>query len=225
VHTATDVSRASEARAADLDAFAAAVAHELRTPLSAVAGEVEIALRRERTAGEYREALERIAAGVAELVEMSADLALVGEPPGAAAGAADLGAILSRVRERYKGRQDMAIDVEFPAATRVIGGETHLARAIVLVVEHALRYRKGHAALQLRGCVGASNGPVRLVIEAHSSGFWPRAWRALSPAAAAVPVPLRLRTVLWILAHSGGALSVDSASGVERVCIDLQSCP
>jgi len=222
---ATDVSSASEAGAADLDAFAAAVAHEIRTPLSAVAGEVEIALRRDRTAAEYREALERIAAGVAELVEMSADLALVGEPPGAAAGAADLGAILSRVRDRYKDRQEIAVDVEFPAATRVTGDEAHLARAIVLLLEHALRYRKDHAALQLHGCVGASDGRVRLVIEASSSGFWPRAWRALSPAAAPGPVPLRLRTVLRILAHSGGALSVDSASGVERVYIDLQSCP
>jgi signal transduction histidine kinase len=222
---ATDVSSVSEAGAADLDAFAAAVAHEIRTPLSAVAGEVEIALRRDRTAAEYREALERIAAGVAELVEMSADLALVGEPPGAAAGAADLGAILSRVRDRYKDRQEIAVDVEFPAATRVTGDEAHLARAIVLLLEHALRYRKDHAALQLHGCVGASDGRVRLVIEASSSGFWPRAWRALSPAAAPGPVPLRLRTVLRILAHSGGALSVDSASGVERVYIDLQSCP
>jgi two-component system OmpR family sensor kinase len=222
---AIDVSSASEARAADLDAFAAAVAHEIRTPLSAVAGEVEIALRRDRTAGEYRAALERIAAGVAELVEMSADLALVGEPPRAAAGAADLGAILSRVRDRYKDRQEIAVDVEFPAATRVSGDEAHLARAIVLLLEHALRYRKDHAALQLRGCVGASDGPARLVIEAHSSGFWPTAWRALRPAAAAAPVPLRLRTVLWILAHSGGALSVDSAAGAERVYIDLQSCP
>jgi len=222
---ATDVSSASEAGAADLDAFAAAVAHEIRTPLSAVAGEVEIALRRDRTAAEYREALERIAAGVAELVEMSADLALVGEPPGAAAGAADLGAILSRVRDRYKGRQEIAVDVELPAATRVSGNEAHLARAIVLLLEHALRYRKDLAALQLRGCVGASNRPVRLVIEALPSGFWPRAWRALSKDAAAAPVPLRLRTVLWILAHSGGALTVDSASGVERVYIDFLSCP
>jgi signal transduction histidine kinase len=219
------VSSAGDAVPADLDAFAAAVAHEIRTPLSAVAGEVEIALRRDRTAGEYREALERIAAGVAELVEMSADLALVGEPPGAAAGAADLGAILSRVRDRYKGRQDVAIDVECPAATRVRGDEAHLARAIVLLLEHALRYRKGHAALQLRGGTAAPDAPVRLAVEAHPSGFWPRAWRALATDAGGAPMPLRLRTVLWILAHSGGALCLDSASGVERIHIDLQSCP
>jgi signal transduction histidine kinase len=222
---AAGVSRPGEAGPADLDAFAAAVAHEIRTPLSAVAGEVEIALRRDRTAGEYREALERIAAGVAELVEMSADLALVGEPPGATPGAADPGAVLSRVRDRYKGRGEIVIDVEFAAPTRISGDEAHLARAIVLLLEHALRYRKDHAALQLRGCAGASAGRVRLVIEAHPSGFWPRAWRALSKDAAPAPVPLRLRTALWILAHSGGALTVDSASGVERVHIDLQSSP
>jgi len=48
---------------------------------------------------------------------------------------------------------------------------------------------------------------------------------AIVPTAAPGPVPLRLRTVLRILAHSGGALSVDSASGVERVYIDFLSCP
>ena len=219
------MSSAGEAGPADLDAFAAAVAHEIRTPLSAVAGEVEIALRRDRTAGEYREALERIAAGVAELVEMSADLALVGEPPGAPAGAADLAAVLSRVRARYKGRRDVAIDVEFAAATRVSGDEVHLARAIVLLLEHALRYRKDHAALQLRGSAGGSSGRVCLVIDAPPSGFWPRAWRALSEDPTSGPVPLRLRTASWILAHSGGAVTVDSASGVERVHVDLQPCP
>ena len=219
------MSRATETARADLDAFAAAVAHEIRTPLSAVSGEVEIALRRDRTAGEYREALERIAAGVAELVEISGDLALVGEPPCAAAGAADLAAVLSRVRDRYKGRHGIAIDVEVGAATRISGDEAHLARAIVLLLEHALRYRKDRGALQLRGCAGASSGRVRLVLDADASGFWPRAWQALSPAGATGPVPLRLRTALWILAHSGGALTVDASSGVERVQIDLQPCP
>jgi signal transduction histidine kinase len=34
----------------ELEAFAAAVAHELRTPLAALSGEVDIALRRDRTA-------------------------------------------------------------------------------------------------------------------------------------------------------------------------------
>jgi signal transduction histidine kinase len=219
---AAGVSRTTEMGAADLDAFAAAVAHEIRTPLSAVAGEVEIALRRERSAGEYREALERIAAGVAELVEISADLALVGEPRAGAGGAADLGAVLSRVRDRYKSRHDIVIDVT--AAGIVSGDEAHLARAIVLLLEHALRYRKDHAPLQLGDGARPLSG-VRLVLEARPSGFWPRAWRALSPAGENAPVPMRLRTALWILAHSGGALSVDSVSGLERVCVDLQPCP
>ena len=60
--------------AEQLEAFAAAVAHELRTPLAALSGEVDIALRRERSAAAYREALARIAASVAELVELTGDL-------------------------------------------------------------------------------------------------------------------------------------------------------
>jgi heavy metal sensor kinase len=40
--------------------FSSDVSHELRTPLTAIRGEAELALRRERTAGEYRQALETI---------------------------------------------------------------------------------------------------------------------------------------------------------------------
>lgn len=52
----------------DLEILAAAVAHELRTPLAALSGEVDVALRRDRSPADYRAALVRIAAAVAELV-------------------------------------------------------------------------------------------------------------------------------------------------------------
>ena len=45
----------------ELQTFAASVVHELRTPLAAVSGEIELALLRDRTPAAYREALERIA--------------------------------------------------------------------------------------------------------------------------------------------------------------------
>jgi len=50
--------------------FSAELSHELRTPLSAIAAEAEIALRKERPAGDYRESLERISERSAELARI-----------------------------------------------------------------------------------------------------------------------------------------------------------
>ena len=77
--TVAAVSPLQEPPSEQLEAFAAAVAHELRTPLAALSGEVDIALRRERSAAAYRDALARIAASVAELVELTGDLTFLGE--------------------------------------------------------------------------------------------------------------------------------------------------
>jgi len=50
--------------------FSAEISHELRTPLAAVAAEAELALRRERTAPEYRDALTQISRKARELTEI-----------------------------------------------------------------------------------------------------------------------------------------------------------
>ena len=50
--------------------FSAEMSHELRTPLSAIAAEAEIALRKDREPGEYRDALERISERSVELTRI-----------------------------------------------------------------------------------------------------------------------------------------------------------
>ena len=57
----------------------ASLAHDLRTPLAAVYGEADLALRRDRTAETYRDVLARIRAGLSEMLDLSADLALLAE--------------------------------------------------------------------------------------------------------------------------------------------------
>jgi two-component system OmpR family sensor kinase len=60
---------------ADLQAeFYAVASHELRTPLTAMKGDIEVTLRRERSAEEYREALERILQDVDRLTDLSSRL-------------------------------------------------------------------------------------------------------------------------------------------------------
>jgi two-component system OmpR family sensor kinase len=222
-HAETGVSDSKTAPESALDAFAAAIAHEIRTPLSVISGEIEIALRRERPAAEYREALCRIASSVSELLEMSGDLTLLSEPVAAATDAthsAQLDAILLRVQDRYMERGDIWIETGATDGVRIAGDEQLLGRAITLVVEQAIRHRRGNSPVSLqRG--EASSGRVRLVVSAQTPGFWPGAWKSLTDESVHALGPLRLRTARRILEAHGGALLVARASGTDAVHIEL----
>ena len=217
------MSNPKQTPATDLHEFAAAVAHEIRTPLVAVAGEVELVLRRDRTPTEYREALQRIASGVAELVQISGDLTLLGEPADATAAspAAQLDTVLARVEERYRERPGLTVAGDGAEGVRVAGDEERLARAVTLVVEHAMKHRKPGAPVAVR-VAAAPAGIVRLAVDAQPSGFWPHAWSSLTGDGAA---PLRLRTARRILEAHGGDLLVADASGMDIVHIELQPSP
>jgi signal transduction histidine kinase len=57
--------------------FASDASHELRTPITAMAGEIDVALMRPRTAPEYRETLEILRARVSSLAALCEDLMLL----------------------------------------------------------------------------------------------------------------------------------------------------
>jgi two-component system heavy metal sensor histidine kinase CusS len=213
----------SDAReTSELDRFAAAVAHEIRTPLTAVAGEIEVALRRDRTAVEYREVLRRIASGVAELVAISGDLALLNEPLDRSRDtvkSARVAAILGPIAERYVNDVSVRVAAGDEAAVLVAGDEQRLRRAVALVVEHALRHRRANAIVTVR--VANGSGAVAIAVEAQPPGFWPLAWSSLSADAANSAAPLRLRTARRILDESGGALRVAGPSATDAVHIEL----
>jgi signal transduction histidine kinase len=210
--------------ASELNEFAAAIAHEIRTPLTAVAGEIEVALRRERTAEEYRAVLQRIAAPVAELVAISSDLALLSDPgssdPGLGASA-PFALVFAAIAARYAGSRDVTLHGSGDARARVAGEERRLGRAITLVIEHAIRYRKGAAPVSVR--VDTSGDMIDVGVDAPS-GFWPHAWSALETDSAGAASPLRLRTARRILADSGGALTLVRAAGTDAVHIQLHPC-
>jgi K+-sensing histidine kinase KdpD len=194
-----------------IDAFAAAVVHDFGTPLCALSGEVELALRRERPPADYRAALERIAQRVADLIELTSDLALLGPAAETAPDAAPcvgLQRLLEAVALGCRGR-GASIDPA-PADAIVRGDGALVARALTLLVEHAIRY--GGAAPRLRIEAGASSPWVDLAVEGVASGLRRQAWLHLSgehdgrrPAAAGL---LRLRAAARVIEDCGGRVEV-----------------
>ena len=224
---------------AQLEAFAAAVAHELRTPLAALSGEVDIALRRERSAAAYRDALARIAASVAELVELTSDLTFLGEqgdddPLPARRARPDR--LFARVIERFASSVATGFELD-PSLKEIVvaGDEGLLARAVSLVVEHAVRHRRNGARLSIHAApVSASlrdETHVAIVIAGGDDAFWPHTWQCLAacpqetgPAPALGGGPLRMRTADRIIRRCGGSVHAVSAPGGRiSVCIQLRS--
>lgn len=205
-----------EPAAPELRAFAAAVVHELRTPLSALSAEVDIALRRERPAAAYREALERIRRRVAELTEFSGDLAWLGQPPERASEprTASLESLLTSIIQRCA--TDVVIDRDV-AGVRVQGDEQVVTRAIWLLAEHAQRYRQQDAVVRI--LVPRSDLPVTqvdLVITATPPGFAAGAWNCLRNQTAhgvSAGDVLRLRAASCIAREVGGAFDVGADGG------------
>jgi len=205
------------------------IVHEFRNPLSALSGETEVALRRERSVAEYRQALERIAQQVSELVALTSDIALLAEPRPPAridVGPLDQAELLAGVTALSASSESVLLGVATPPV-HVLGDARRLSRALVLLVEHALRHRHRDAVVRLR-TLPAEQGTsswVRLVLDATPSGFVPRAWRHLAPGAEGEldgkPGQLRVRFADRFIEQCGGTLSLAVDGGSEVIEVTL----
>jgi signal transduction histidine kinase len=134
--------------------FSAELSHELRTPVSRIVAEADLALRRQRSSSEYRAALEvvlRNAKDVASTID--ALVAASQQEAGLIRGTADayeaaskaLGACEHRASER-----GVALELERPSAPLRVGVDPELAvRTLQPVVENAIRYGRDHVRLSL----------------------------------------------------------------------------
>lgn len=224
--TAPDESRLT------MQAFVTSLIHELRTPLAALSGEVEIALRHDRSPAVYRDTLARIAEQVIELEDITGDLALLADPDGFRAlseSTVDLSALTSQLSLHYK--SDQLIVPIAASSIYVSGHELLLTRAFRLVLDHAVRYRGHGSSVRLQIAPhDHPMGAVHLMLDATPPGFARRTWYHLiddhaDPEVFESPGLLRLRTASSIVRLSGGSLAVDGADGAVCVRIQLREAP
>lgn len=220
----------SEGARLAVQAFAASLVHELRTPLSALAGEVDLALRRDRSPAAYREALTRVAQQAAELSDLTDDLALLGDPErmrALSSETTDLCELTTQLSMRYALAQ-VRVAIA-PRHVRVAGHPALLIRAFRLVLDHAVRHHAHELPVRLGPAHGGASPPdaALLILDAPVPGFSPRTWHHLTEDATDLermdrPGLLRLRTASGIVHLSGGTLTADSSGGAVRLRIHLR---
>jgi len=144
-----------EATFAQMRRFAADAAHELRTPLTALQGSMEVALRAERSADEYRRVLVSSLEDVARLRRVAEDLLLLSR---ATAGLemprqrVELEPLVLEVLDlalQLGQRAGVTVRVKDLAPLAVSGEEMALRRALTNLVENAVRYTPRGGAVEV----------------------------------------------------------------------------
>ena len=138
--------------------FTADASHELRAPLNVLQGELEVALRRERSAEEYRETLARCRVEALRMGSLVQDLlALARSDAGVLVAqrvALDLNDLARQVAERHRSlaaEHGVLLNVEGGPAP-VFGDPAVLERAVANLVANAIRFspRGGTVTIETR---------------------------------------------------------------------------
>ena len=198
--------------------FVAEASHDLRTPLTLMRTEVELALAQSRSSEELSEALRSIDIEVRRLIALAEELL---ERAGAAEGVlpiaarpVDLVALAARVTDRFHGAAgDRAIRVSAAGAVVVQGDATRLDRALSNLVDNALRHGTGDIVIE----IGGANGGAVLTVIDEGDGF--PAANDSHPAGSG----LGLSIVGEIVRAHGGTVDIHRVKDRTHVRVELAS--
>jgi two-component system OmpR family sensor kinase len=195
-------------------AFLERASHELRTPLAALRAEVDLALRRQRTAAELSAALASVSQETDRLSRLAEDLLVL-----ARAGdgrlplhreAVSLRATLDSVSTRFEARA-LELDVVLCAAapdTTISVDSLRLRQALVNLLDNALRHTPRNGRVDLVGTIIGRD--VRITVTDTGSGF--------GSAADEGTAGLGLRIVRAVARSHGGTVEIGRADeGGARV--------
>jgi two-component system OmpR family sensor kinase len=200
--------------------------HELRTPLTLLNTELELALRRPRTAAELEQTLKAVAADTADLIRLADILLDVGvQPDQTHAPTLDLGDLLTNLADRYRTTSTTAATAATTLRTRlgpallVRGDATRLEQVATNLLDNAFR----HGAPPITMAADRVRDLIRVSVHDTGRGIDPtfltRATERFSRADAARTSPgtgLGLSLVDAIVNAHHGELRICSAGAHHR---------
>jgi signal transduction histidine kinase len=205
--------------------FTGDASHQLRTPLAAMLGQVEVALRRERPAEEYRQALARVHAQAGHLRQIVEALLFLARADAEARldglEIADLAAALPAVAARWSGhpraadlRAEAVAEGPFPARVQPL----LLGQLLDNLIDNAFRYSEPGTPVVLR--LRREAGAVALDVEDAGRGIAPEdlphvfePFYRSADSRGLSGVGLGLAVVQRIAAAMGGVVLVKSTAG------------
>jgi signal transduction histidine kinase len=211
--------------------FVSDAGHELRTPLSLLTTELELALRRPRTNPELVAAIRSALNETTRLSRLARDLLTVAdtgrsaEPP-----TVDLRAQLLATGERYRHSLDGQLDIDCPASQYVRADRDDLDRIISNLIDNATQHGAPPITVHVKS-VGADNVEIRVADHGPGfpEGFLPRAFDRFSRADTARTTGgagLGLAIVDTLTQRNHGTVTADNRpAGGAEITIRLVAAP
>jgi len=177
-----------ESAVATLAQFAADASHELRTPLSVIRTSAELALRRERPAESYRDALREVAGEAVRMTQLVEDLLLLARndaalapaslvppftaPPFIPVDARDVIRDVCLELQWLAEARGVRIRSELPAAPALVSGHRlALHRLFLAVLDNAVKYSPRDG--EVLASVECAEGGVAVSIQDRGPGISP----------------------------------------------------
>ena len=208
--------------------FTADASHELKTPLAVLRGDIEVALRRDRAAEEYKRVLVSNLEEIARLTKLTDDLLTLArsdagervlelEPVRLDSLASEAFAFL----QPLAAASGIALDHEAPSSPVVIEGDAkRLKQLLVNLVDNAIKYTAAGGSARLRLSVEDSAALIEVsdtgrgIPEDALPQIFERFYRQSDPKDSRVTgFGLGLAISKWIVDAHNGSIEVESKSG------------
>jgi heavy metal sensor kinase len=156
--------------------FTADASHELRGPLTVLKGDIDVTLKRDRTAPEYRETLERCREEVDRLSRLAGDLLVLARSDAALplehVSEVDLREVLDRVLGRFRAvAEERGVRLEARGPSALVSGDPPLLERIVSnLLDNAVKHCRSLGTVEAEVVVG---GEAVLTVRDEGPGIPP----------------------------------------------------
>jgi signal transduction histidine kinase len=204
--------------------FTADASHELRGPLTAIAGNADAGLRDERDPGRDRSRFEAIADGARQMSRLTSDLLLLASADRTLESelfVVDVAALLPKLAQRYEAQfAEAAVTLTVASGHSAIayGNPDQIERIVANLIENALRYTPRGGSVRVE--ILRDRTHLRVVVRDTGIGIAPdnhdrifdRFWRA-DPSRANEGSGLGLAIARALARRHGGDVAVASSLG------------